>query len=172
MSWSLFCWYSTIFQLCIKDGNDFSQFSQTEVNETQGYAISRYKLFTVLFVMLAQINSHGELGTSTIPWYSMSSSVAHKLHPIHTRIIPQSVVYKIIFQDFIIRWTEMFVWLLVAIGGFPSARANNSPKSTLLKLKYFVLSCWQHHHKSVSAFLKFSISCWLFQWNCNLKEDF
>ena len=31
--------YSSNFR--IKDGNDFSRFSQTEVNETQGYAISR-----------------------------------------------------------------------------------------------------------------------------------
>ena len=31
--------------LHIKDGNDFSEFGRTEVNETQGYSISRYKLF-------------------------------------------------------------------------------------------------------------------------------
>ena len=52
-SWSLFCRrfvdiqqsFSCIFR--IRDGNDFSQFGRTEVNETQGYAISRHKLFTI-----------------------------------------------------------------------------------------------------------------------------
>ena len=49
VSWSLFCWYSTIFQLYFshKRWHDFSQFSQTKVNETQGYA-TNYSLFYLL----------------------------------------------------------------------------------------------------------------------------
>ena len=46
--------FSCIFR--IRDGNDFSQFGRTEVNETQGYAISSYKIFTILLVTLTQIN--------------------------------------------------------------------------------------------------------------------
>ena len=45
--------------LHIKDGNDFSEFGRTEVNETQGYSISRYKLFTISLVTPTQINYHG-----------------------------------------------------------------------------------------------------------------
>ena len=87
-SWSLFCHcfvdiqqsFSCIFH--IKDGNDFSQFGWTEVNETQG----------VFLVTPTQINYHGDY---------------HSIVCVHARI-EQSVVFKIIFQD-LIRWTEMFV---------------------------------------------------------------
>ena len=48
--------FSCIFRM--RDGNDFSQFGRTEVNETQGYAICCYKLFTILLVTLMQINYH------------------------------------------------------------------------------------------------------------------
>ena len=37
--------------------------AEPELNETQGYAISRYKLFTILLVALTQIYYHGD----TIP---------------------------------------------------------------------------------------------------------
>ena len=60
--------------------------AEPELNETQGYAISRYKLFTILLVTPA-------------PFHCMSSSVTDKSH-VHTRI-EQSVVFKIIFQDLI-----------------------------------------------------------------------
>ena len=61
---------------CIKDSNDFSQFSRTEVNKTQGYAIRQYKLvFTILLITLMQINYCGE-----VPFCYMLSSVAGKSH--------------------------------------------------------------------------------------------
>ena len=41
--------------LHIKDGNDFSEFGRTEVNETQGYSISRYK-FIHYFTRYADAN--------------------------------------------------------------------------------------------------------------------
>ena len=46
--------FSCIFRM--RDGNDFSQFGRTEVNETQGYAISHYKLFTVFLFTSLPIN--------------------------------------------------------------------------------------------------------------------
>ena len=68
---------SCIFR--IRDGNDFSQFGQTEVNETQGYAISRYKLFTILLVTPTQINYHGDY----------HSIVCHHLSPTNRTSTPE-----------------------------------------------------------------------------------
>ena len=116
----------------INDGNYFSRFGRTEMNETQGYAISRYKLFHY-FTRCANANQFSRV----LPFHCMSSSVPDKLH-VHTGIA-QSVVFKIIFQD-LIRGTEMFVCgCLSPVERFPSMRTNNASKSTLLKLKYFVL---------------------------------
>ena len=116
----------------INDGNYFSRFGRTEVNETQGNKPSvDTNYFTILLVAPTQINSHG--------YYH--SIVCHhapnKLH-VHTGIA-QSVVFKIIFQD-LIRGTEMFVCCCLSpVERFPSVRTNNASKWTLLKLKYFVL---------------------------------
>ena len=90
--------FSCIFR--IRDGNDFSQFGRTEVNETQGYATESLQII-YYFTRYADANqlSRG------LPFHCMSSSVADKSH-VHTRI-EQSVVFKIIFQD-LICWTEIF----------------------------------------------------------------
>ena len=62
MSWSLFCRHfvdieqSFSWHFRIRDGNDFSQFGQTEVNATQGYAISQYKLCIHYFTRYADAN--------------------------------------------------------------------------------------------------------------------
>ena len=101
------------WNFCIKDGNDSSRFSRTEVNETQGYAISRYKLF-LYFTRCADANEFSR----GLPFHCMSSSVPDKLH-VHTGIA-QSVVLKIIFQDLINSWNRnVRMWLLVASGEIP-----------------------------------------------------
>ena len=115
------------------------------VNETQGYAISRYEWFTILLITPTQINCHGD----------------YHCHNSRTRIA-QNVI---ILQD-LIRWTQMFVWLLVASGEIPECESKNKVlKLTVFNLKYVVLrhwnsciNCWQDHRKSVSAFLRFLVN--------------
>ena len=109
-----------------------SQFGRTEVNETQGYAISRCKLFTILLVTPTQINYHGDY----------HSIVCYHLSPTNrtsTRI-EQSVVFKIIFVEPIIFFKLLLLLLNVRLvacrqwGDSPSVRVN-----TLLKLN--ILCC-------------------------------
>ena len=114
-SWSLFCRrfvdiqqsFSCIFH--IRDGNDFSQFGRTEVNETQGYAISRYSDANQL--------SRG------LPFHCISSSVADKSHVHALQNWKKFGFQDIIFQD-LICWTEMFIWLLVASGEIPECESK------------------------------------------------
>ena len=77
----------------IRDGNDFSQFGQTEVNETQGYATYSLQIIHY-FIHYADANQ----SYWGLPFHHMSSSVADKSH-VHTRI--EQYDFKIIFQDLI-----------------------------------------------------------------------
>ena len=66
--------------------------AEPELNEIQGYAISRYKLFTILLVTPTQIYFMG----TTIPLYVI---ICRRQSHIHTRI--EQCGFKIIFQDLI-----------------------------------------------------------------------
>ena len=95
MLWSLICRrfvdHSFSFIFCIKDGNDLSQFSRTEVNNySLSYSLRRRKSIST--------------GT-TIPLYVIicCQQIVHS-HQYSTKCCG----FKIIFQH-LIHWTEMFV---------------------------------------------------------------